>query len=195
MAEPRPIGKVYNIAPQPPDEAHTRWFPAGVVRVGVEYRNVTPAALLELYGDDPDQLAELLEKSPEGGFADEGVSLHVNGADDGHEYLRFDVFDGEPHYHYVHRVAPGAEVVNQVVDYDVAANGDMLPWALECIRTRLAEMLPRAGGSSLVPRLDQSSLDAMLAEVTPIAEGAQRAHRAPRAQRAEGAEGADRARP
>ncbi|MFA5885325.1 MAG: hypothetical protein WDA60_15850 [Acidimicrobiia bacterium] len=177
MAEPRPIGKVYSIAPQPPDATHTRWIPAGVVTIGVEYRDVTPDALLELYGDDPDQLAELLEKSPEGGFADEGVSLHVSGTDDGHEYLRFDVFDGEPHYHYVHKVAPGGEVVNQVVDYDVAAHGEMLTWALGCIRTRLPVMLPLAGGSDLVGGLDQGALDTALAEAEPLAAAAQAAHR------------------
>ena len=177
MAEPRPIGKVYNIAPQPPDDAHTRWIPAGAVTIGVEYRDVTPEALLDLYGDDPDQLAELLAKSPDGGFADEGVSLHVVGTDDGHEYLRFDVFDGEPHYHYVHKVAPGGEVVNQVVDYDVAAHGEMLAWALDCIRGRMAQMLPLAGGGALVPQLDQAALDRALAEVVPMATAAQAAHR------------------
>ena len=33
---------------------------------------------------------------PDGGFTDEGVSIHVFDAADGWEYLRFDVFDGEP---------------------------------------------------------------------------------------------------
>jgi hypothetical protein len=177
MAEPRPIGTVYNIAPQPPDAAHTRWVAAGVVTIGVEYRDVTPEALLELYGDDPDQLAELLAKSPEGGFADEGLSLHVSGTADGHEYLRFDVFDGEPHYHYVHKVPPGAAVVNQVVDYDVAAHGEMLAWALDCIRTRLAVMLPCAGGADLVDALDAAALEAALADVEPMATVAQAAAR------------------
>jgi hypothetical protein len=177
MAEPRPVGKIYDIPPQPPDAAHTRWIPAGVVTIGVEYRDVTPEALVETYRDDPDQLASLLAQSPDGGFADEGVSLHVNGTDDGHEYLRFDVFDGEPHYHYVHKVPDGTPVVNQVVDYDVAAHGEMLTWALECIRHRLPEMLPRAGGAALVDRLDRAALDAALDEVAPLAIAAQAAHR------------------
>jgi len=178
MSQPRPVGTIYHIPPQPPDEARTRWIPAGVVTIGVEYRDVTPEALVETYRDDPEQLAEMLAKSPEGGFADEGVSLHVNGTDDGHEYLRFDVFDGEPHYHYVHRVGPGEDPVNQVVDFDVAAHGEMLPWALECIRHRLPAMLPRAGGAALVGRLDQAAIDAALATVAPLAEAAQAAHRA-----------------
>jgi len=177
MAEPRPIGKVYNIPPQPPDAAHTRWIRAGALTIGVEYRDVTPEALEATYADNPEQLAEMLAKSPDGGFADEGVSLHVNGTADGHEYLRFDVFDGEPHYHYVHRVPDDADPVNQVCDYDVNAHGDMLTWALDCIRTRLPQMLPHAGGADLVAQLDQAELDAALTEVTELATAAQTAHR------------------
>jgi hypothetical protein len=178
MAEPRPIGKVYNIPPQPPDDAQTRWIPAGAITIGVEYRDVSPEALAATYADNPEQLAELLEKSPEGGFADEGVSLHVNGTADGHEYLRFDVFDGEPHYHYVYRVPDGADPVNQVCDYDVNAHGEMLDWALECIRVRLPQMLPHAGGADLVAELDQSTLNAALEEVAALATAAQAANRA-----------------
>lgn len=177
MAEPRPIGKVYNIAPQPPDEAHTRWIPAGAITIGVEYRDVTPDALLATYADDPAQLAEMLSKSPDGGFADEGVSLHVSSSETGHEYLRFDVFDGEPHYHYVHAVPPGGEIVNQVVDYDVLAHGEMLTWALDCIRGRLPVMLPNAGGADLVTQLDQRTIDDALEEVSRLATDAQTAHR------------------
>lgn len=177
MAEPRPVGKVYNIAPQPPDEASTRWIPAGVVTIGVEYRDVDPADLEVLYGHDPAQLAELRAKSPDGGFADEGVSLHLRGTADGHEYLRFDVFDGEPHYHYWHRTAPGAEVVNQVVDFDVAAHGEMLPWALRCLGERLGEMLPVAGGAHLVPDLDPAAVTAAVAEAGALAAAALRAAR------------------
>ena len=177
MAGPRPIGKVYNIPPQPPDPARTRWIPAGALTIGVEYRDVTPEALEATYADNPEQLAEMLAKSPEGGFADEGVSLHVNGTADGHEYLRFDVFDGEPHYHYVHRVPDGADPVNQVCDYDVNAHGDMLTWALECIRTRLPQMLPHAGGADLLAAVDQAELDDALAEVTDLATAAQASHR------------------
>ena len=99
------IGKVYAIPPQPVDPENTRWFAAGVITIGVEYRDVDPEGLVETYKDNPDQLAELIERSPEGGFSDEGVSLHVAETDGGHEYLRFDVFDDEPHYHYIHRSA------------------------------------------------------------------------------------------
>lgn len=172
MSEPR-IGVVYNMAPQPPSEKDTTWFSAGAVTIGVEYRDVNPDDLLALYADDPKQLAELLEKSPDGGFTDNGVSLHVRGTDDGHEYLRFDVFDGEPHYHYVHNTPADAEPVNNVVVWDSFALGEMLPFAISCLRTRLAQMLPRAGGAHLVPLLDDAVLQSAVDEVEALATRAQ----------------------
>ena len=169
------IGKVYNIPPQPPDEASTRRLPAGALTFGVEYRDLDPESLEETYKDNPAHLAELREKSPVGGFSDEGVSIHVFATDTGREYLRFDVFDDEPHYHYIHEPGPDGEIVNNVIDFDVAAHGDMLPWAIERLRTRLPEMLAEAGAADLVPRLDQSLVDAALADVRRMADAARAA--------------------
>jgi hypothetical protein len=161
------IGKVYAIPPQPPVAEHTRYLPAGNVTIGIEYRELDPEGLIETYKHDAAQLAELIDRSPEGGFTDEGLSLHVCATDGGHEYLRFDVFDAEPHYHYNH---PGAEVVNNVIDFDVAAHGDMLPWALQCLRERLPEMLSEAGGGVLVADLDHAAIDAVVDQVSEIAD-------------------------
>jgi hypothetical protein len=168
------IGKVYAMSPQPPVEEDTRYFPAGNVTLGIEYRSLDPGGLVETYKHDPAQLAELLEKSPEGGFTDEGLSLHVCGTDDGHEYVRFDVFAGEPHYHYNH---PGPEIVNNVIDFDVAAHGDMLPWALECLRSRLPEMLAEAGGASLVAGLDPDAIGRVVDQLEGIAASVQAVRR------------------
>lgn len=142
------IGKTYAIPPQPPVPENLTTFEAGNLSIGVEYRDVDPEGLLATYRDNPAHLAELLARSPEGGFTDEGVSLHVFDATDGHEYVRFDVFDDDPHYHYNHH---GSEVVNNVIEFDVTAHGDMLPWALERIRTRLPEMLTEAGARTWWP--------------------------------------------
>ena len=142
MSEQR-IGVVYNIPPEPPKEANTRWFPAGAITIGLEYRDLDPESLHELYKDNPDHLKEMLEKAPEGGFTDEGVSIHVRGTADGHEYLRFDVFEGEPHYHYVFN---SPEIINNVVVFDTLAHGDMMPFAFHCLRHRLGrDAAPRAG--------------------------------------------------
>jgi hypothetical protein len=160
------IGKVYTIPPQPPVLEHTRVMPAGNVTIGVEYRNVDPASLQSTYAGNDAHLAELFERWPGGGFTDEGVSIHVWGTDDEHEYLRFDIFDDEPHYHYNHR---GDEIVNNVIDFDTVALGDMLPWVFECLRTRLAPMLVEAGGAHLVGALDAARVDEVLRDVEAMA--------------------------
>jgi hypothetical protein len=167
------IGKVYAIPPQPHSERDTRMVSAGAVTFGVEYRDLDPESLRATYAGNDAHLAELEETSPEGGFTDEGVSIHVFDGDDGWEYLRFDVFEGEPHYHYVHRVPPGGEVVNNVIDFDEVAHGEMLPWVLDRLRARLPEMLRNAGGADLAERVDRTDLASAVAEVAVLAESAQ----------------------
>ena len=158
------IGKVYAIQPQPPVEENMRYFDAGALRFGVEYRALDPESLVETYKDRPEELAEMLEKSPEGGFADEGVTVHVFDATDGHEYLRFDMFDDEPHYHYIPKTTDGS-IVNNVIDFDVPAHGDMLPWVFESLRTRLPMMLEHAGGDTLAQKIDDGVVTRALVDV------------------------------
>lgn len=166
------IGNVYNMPPQPPEEANTIYLDAGAVSFGVEYRVVDPEMLRETYKDNPAQLAELEERSPDGGFYAEGLSLHVFGSD-GHEYLRFDLFDEPPHYHYNHPVIAGVHT-NNVIDYDASANGPMLDWALGSLRERLPEMLRQAGGESIADAVDEALVGKVLAEVESLANGARR---------------------
>ena len=172
------IGKVYTIPPQPPVEEHTRRLPAGNLTFGVEYRMVDPTSLQATYAGNDAHLAELFERWPGGGFTDEGVSIHVWG-DDGHEYLRFDVFADDPHYHYNHPHSGhhsghhsgdgDGDIVNNVIDFDTIALGDMLTWVLERLRTRLAPMLVEAGGAHLVEALDSETIDIALYEVEALA--------------------------
>ena len=87
------------------------------------------------YKDNPEYLAELREKSPEGGFTDEGVSIHVCGTRRRARVpaLRRVRRRAALPLHPPHR--PTATIVNNVIDFDATAHGDMLPWALE-LRTR-----------------------------------------------------------
>ena len=176
------IGKVYNIPPQPPVPENTRPLPAGAITFTVEYRELDPGSLNATYAGNAEHLAELQERSPEGGFTDEGVSIHVLGTDDGHEYLRFDVFDGEPHYHYIHPAGGGpdgeAEPINNIIDFDANANGEMLPWAIERLRTRLPEMRSEAGGAHLIAKIDAPLVKRVIDDVAAMAQSAQQAHRA-----------------
>jgi hypothetical protein len=158
------IGKVYGIPPQPPVEEHHQLFDAGALRFGVEHRDLDPASLIETYQDNPAYLAELLERSPAGGFSDSGVTVHVFDAADGREFLRFDVFDDEPHYHYIHRT-DDESVVNQVIDFDVVAHGPMLDWTFTTLRGRLPDMLQAAGGAELAARVDATVVARALDDV------------------------------
>ena len=76
---------------------------------------------------------------------EQGVSLRVIGEVDGAEVqcLRFDCFDSEPHYHY------GPEGENERIKIDKVTAGNPLGWALGQLRSRLPEMLERAGYEDL----------------------------------------------
>ena len=64
------IGKTYAIPPQPPVPGNLRTFEAGNLSIGVEYRDLDPDGLVATYRESPAHLAELLARSPEGGFTD-----------------------------------------------------------------------------------------------------------------------------
>ena len=96
--------------PIPPVEAQTAWFEAGPIRIGVEYRLLTDAVaasnqLAAAAGDERGQTSEL---------DDRGVALHVCGEQDGEwrEFLRFDCFVEDPHYHYVSWRAKANEMIH-----------------------------------------------------------------------------------
>ena len=153
----------YSVMPIPPIEAHTTWFEAGPIRVGVEYRRLTDAIaaagqLVAASGDERGLTTDL---------DDRGVSLHVCAEQDGEalELLRFDCFEEDPHYHYV----SWRDKTNDMIHLDPVADGDPLAWALERIRTRLPQMLTRAGGADVVARLDASAIEEMLPRITEAA--------------------------
>ncbi len=149
--EPSPkYGVVYKVQPEPPDPEACTPFEAGAVTFVLEYRSVDPERLAKAYADRPEDLAEILAFSPEGGFTDTGVSIHVFGTRDRHEYLRFDLFEDDPHYHYVH---PSGDR-NHWVPFDPVAGGDMFGFAMSCLRERLGPMLRFAGGDDVAAALD-----------------------------------------
>jgi len=78
-------------------------------------------------------------------FDDFGATLHVCGTADGLEYLRFDCFEHEPHYHYIEPAA-GA---NTVVRIDELAVGDPIEFSLACVEHHLPGMLRNCGAATL----------------------------------------------
>ena len=72
---------------------------------------------------------------------DQGLNIQVMADVDGREVelLRFDCFDQNPHYHY------GPEKKNERLFLDKTTAGNPIGWTLRQLRTRLPEMLRRAG--------------------------------------------------
>jgi len=154
----------YSLMPIPPIEAHTHWFEAGGVRIGVEYRLLTDAIaaaaqLVAANGDVPGVEA--------GSVDDRGVSLHVVARQDGEdrEFLRFDCFQEDPHYHYV----SWRDKSNEMIHLDPIADGDPLTWALDRLRARLQPMLARAGAGDVAKSIDLTAVHAVLARISETA--------------------------
>jgi hypothetical protein len=81
---------------------------------------------------------------------DQGLNIQVLSDIDGREVelLRFDCFDQNPHYHY------GPEKENELLRLDKTTAGNPVGWTLEQLRTRLPDMIRRAGYEDIADRLD-----------------------------------------
>jgi hypothetical protein len=130
-------------------EHHTQWFEAGPVTLAVEARAL---------GDSRTRMVR-------------GPSIHVFSADRSTEYLRFDLFGKDQHYHYIlddikHNVVWG---------YDVDANGPMLDWIIQSLRHRLPAMLRKANGGTLADAIERSGWNqSVLPDVEKAARDADR---------------------
>jgi len=159
------VGTRYDVGPLPYIPEHTTYFPAGAITLAVEYREIDDALLSDAFGAEA-------HAAQGQSFDDSGVSLHVLD-EAGAEYLRFDCFDNDPHYHYI---TPGSH--QSIVAYDAASNGDMLTWALRAIGERTAQMLEHASVPELAAKVDRERVRDALSRLAPFAIDAQHRHRA-----------------
>ena len=153
---------VNHTLPVPAFVENTARFAAGPITIGVEYRVLDEAMILDYYG--PDARAKFPNGAPAGMgtvINEDGLSLHVFGTADGQEYVRFDCFDDAPHYHYLD--PPSSR--NVVHDYDAVANGPIVEWAFHALRTRLGEMLQHAGAPDDVRAFDRAAVAAVMPAV------------------------------
>ena len=93
-----------------------------------------------------------------------GPTVRVLGSDDEHEYLRFDLFNVSPHYHYE---PPAGE--ERVLMLDTVAEGDAVSWGMARLRARLAAMLVASGGQRLADALDGEVLARAVDDVESLA--------------------------
>ena len=129
-------GNRYDRLPIPMVEEHCIPVDAGAVQLVIESRRLTNAIVEETYQ------GEIAGGIP---FDDGGATLHVLGTDDGLEHLRFDCFEGEPHYHYIDHGTGG----NTVVRIDELAVGDPIEFSLACVEQHLPDMLGNCGVPAL----------------------------------------------
>lgn len=157
----------YDRMPIPPVDAQTTWIDAGAVKIGVEYRLLTDAiaAANDVIAAAGASIEAASVSSPVP-LDDRGVSLHVFSAGAApQEFLRFDCFDEDPHYHYISWSA----MSNEMLHLDPIADGDPLAWALERIRTRLPQMLARAGAADVAARVEPAEIERALPRVAEAA--------------------------
>jgi hypothetical protein len=159
----------YEMLPIPAIARYTRIFEAGCVSFGVEYRLLNEQLISEEYGDDARALfGNVTPDALQGVIDEDGVAVHVFGSEDKQEYLRFDCFPDFPHYHYL---VPH-EGHQTVIEFDPVADGPMVPWALECLGSRLAEMLAHTGAAQLAKQVDRDVVEKVLVEVAREVESA-----------------------
>lgn len=152
-------GTRYEMFPIPMVAEHCIPVDAGAVQLVVESRQLTNAILDETYGTAVQH---------DVAFDDGGATLHVCGTADGVEHLRFDCFEGEPHYHYLHQPDGG----NTVVRIDEVAVGDPLEFTLACVGDQLPAMLRYSGATSLADAVEPTRVRAAMTEVRALMEQA-----------------------
>jgi hypothetical protein len=159
------VGKVVTLPPEPLVPEKTTFVEGGPIVIGVEQRHITSESLRSLYEGNPQQAAAFA--AHEGEIEDKGVSIHVLSAATRLEHLRFDCFDEDPHYHYITHDADGG-LQNRWVIYDRAANGVMLPWALDRLRHHLPAMLAGAGADSDMVGIDAATVARLVDQVETL---------------------------
>jgi ribulose-5-phosphate 4-epimerase/fuculose-1-phosphate aldolase len=95
-----------------------------------------------------------------------GLSIHVLDSA-GVEYLRFDCFDSDPHYHYLRP----AQNWQTVCRYDAPASGDMFTWVLALLRDRLRAVLTEIDAPHLADAIDDVRVSEALIELAREVDG------------------------
>jgi hypothetical protein len=150
-------GISFAIMPIPPVPEHCVPVEAGPATFVVESRLLTNEVLSALPEKAVDASGTV--------YDDFGASVHVCDSADSAEYLRFDCFDSEPHYHYINPV----KGENLICRIDEVAEGDPIAWTVGRLRDRLPEMLDLAGARRLAGTVRQHP-DQVAAAIARVAD-------------------------
>jgi hypothetical protein len=146
-----------------PIAENTRYVEAGDLTFGVEFRELNARIIEQNYGHDPEMM-KFFESRMD--IDDVGITLHVYSTADMKERLRFDAFGDRRHLHY-HYIRPDGS--HEKVDYDWAACGELVPWALRTMEQRLSDMLRRADAVDLAEQVDAACVRAAAPTITGTA--------------------------
>jgi hypothetical protein len=160
------VGKVVSLPPEPLVPEKTIFIEGGPIVIGIEQRHITTESLRDLYEGNPQHAAAFAARQGDD-IEDQGVSIHVLSTATRLEHLRFDCFDEDPHYHYITH-DEGGGLQNRWVIYDRAANGAMLPWALDRLRDHLPQMLAGAGAAPEMVAVDAATVTRLVDEVAAL---------------------------
>jgi hypothetical protein len=152
------IGVRWDVPAIPPIEENTIYFEAGSILFGLENRILSPDIVGAHRAGDHLSHEELAK------YDDGGLSVHVFDASSRFEHLRFDLFNKDPHYHYLY-----PDYLLEV-SYDRYSNGDMWNWVMTCLRHRLAPMLQYASAGELANSLDEALVDSAAEELAAARE-------------------------
>ena len=143
----------------PPVKENSRYFEAGTLTFVVESRLLTDEVVAKAYQDDANAVAIIKEFGIES-FDDAGPSIHVFDAATSMEVLRFDMFEHQPHYHYIHNSEEQTFVL-----FDHHADADVLEWSLQRLSNQMPSMLRFAGHEELAASVDQAAVDAAVVRI------------------------------
>ncbi len=168
MAELEKIGTHYPGNPIPLVKSDTVFFDAGAIQIGVAKRSLSAAEIERAYTADGSVKKEIAQDRIRRaalveGDADSGPSIHIVASETGEEFLRFDCFRDEPHYHYLR---PG--ISNIVVKHDPYANGEFVGWVLNRIAQDLPNLLRVAGAQELADVVDRERIAGVLPQVREL---------------------------
>lgn len=92
---------------------------------------------------------------------DSGPGMLVFGTVGGEkvQFLRFDMYDNGPHFHY------GSPSTGLRYNLDPLTMDDRIGWVMELLRSKLSQMITKAGFEEGLPDIDFSAISAQLPEI------------------------------
>jgi len=157
-----------------PVDSRIEFVDAGAVTFGVRnrrysWREGVIIYALGRYEEDQFQF-NVQPRTVEGRYGEQAKNIFSDGIYEGVEgkrlqFLRFEIFNKQPHYHYCHFPEGKEEEWNM----DDTAEGDLISWTISRLRERLIPMLMRAEFPEVAREVDPQIVSTRLPQVEALA--------------------------